>query len=318
MTDKMREEFEGFVYQIESSIHAGNNIFVNDINKIVIAGIGGSSWPGNILKTLLPKIDIFLSRTYTIPDYCNEQTLVFVVSYSGNTEEALYSLNDALSKRCKVVCISSGGKLEEISVQKNLPYIKIQPGLEPRNSTGYIAVSMLSVLIKNNIAVDIDLLSAVNDLKTNDIESIGRRIAAKLVGKIPLIYSSEKLLILSYAWKIKMNENSKIHAFFNVFPELNHNEITGYTHQLGNFYTIILSDRDDHQRIKKRYFITKQIIEDKGGQCDIIETVGSSLFSRILCTLHIGDWVSYYLAKEYGFDPKPVDIIEDLKKKLDE
>ncbi|MBI4894910.1 MAG: bifunctional phosphoglucose/phosphomannose isomerase [Candidatus Aenigmarchaeota archaeon] len=316
MIDKMRKEFEGFPDQIESSIHAGDNILVSDIKKIIVAGVGGSSWPGNILETLLPNVDISLSRVYTIPDYCNEHTLVFVISYSGNTEEAIYSLNDALRKKCKVVCISSGGKLEEIALKNSLPYIKIQSGLEPRNSTGYIVVSMLSVLIKNNIASDIDLISAVNDIKTNDIESIGKTIASKLVGKIPLIYSSEKLLILSYAWKIKINENSKIHAFYNVLPELNHNEITGYTHLLGDFYTIIFSDRDDHERIKKRYSITKQIIEEKGGQCDIIETIGSNLFSRILCTLHIGDWVSYYLAKEYGFDPKPVDIIENLKKKL--
>lgn len=317
MADKMREEFESFPGQIEKSIHAGDNISVNSVDRIVIAGVGGSSWPGNILKALLPNIDISLSRGYSIPNYCNDRTLVFVVSYSGNTEEAIYSLDDAMSKRCSIVCISSGGKLEELAKQRNFPYIKIQPGLEPRNSTGYIAVSMLSVLAKNNIADKIDFLGAVNDLKNNHIESKGKEIAAKLAGKIPLIYSSEKLLILSYAWKIKMNENSKIHAFSNVFPELNHNEITGYTKSLGNFYTIILSDRDDHERIKKRYLITKQIIEEKGGHCEIIETIGGTLFSRIMCTLHLGDWISYYLAKEYGVDPKPVDIVEDLKKKLD-
>ena len=138
-------------------------------------------------------------------------------------------------------------------------------------------------------------------------------LAKELKGKIPLVYSSERLYCVAYKWKISFNENAKIHAFCNTFPEFNHNEINGFVHPDFPYHALFLEDEDDHPAIKKRMLVVKRIIEEHGSPVTHLKAGGDSLLARMMWTIYLGDYVSYYLALAYGRDPTPVPMIEQLK-----
>ena len=296
-----------------------NNIPLRGIKKVIVSGVGGSAFSGDVLEAIAgSEIEIIVNRDYDLPENINRNTLVFAVSYSGNTEETLYAFKDAVKKRAKIISVTSGGELEVLSKKFKVKCVKVPSNLEPRNALGYLSIPMLAILQQNKLIKDKKLGSMANQLQTDQskIQKEGKKIAGLLYEYIPLIYSSQKLKCLSYGWKTRLNENSKIHAFAHQFPELNHNELVGYTKKIANFQTIIIRDEDDFDRVQKRYDITKKLIENFGGQCTIIDTFGQNLLSRIFSNLHMADWASYYLALKYGIDPGPVNIIEDLKKEL--
>ena len=116
--------------------------------------------------------------------------------------------------------------------------------------------------------------------------------------------------------EIKINENAKTPAFYNFFPELNHNEMVGYTLPQGKFHIITLLDKEDHPQNIKRMRATAKLLKNKGIDTTIIEMQDSNIFNTIFTTLLLGDWTSYYLALEYKQDPTPVDMVEELKKQL--
>ena len=156
----------------------------------------------------------------------------------------------------------------------------------------------------------------VETLQKPIFEERAKELAEKLVDKIPVIYSSDRLKAIAYKWKISFNENSKVHAFYNVFPELNHNEMVGYTNIKGNFYIIIIKDEDDYERTRKRMQLTKGIIKKAGVPVVEIALSGPCRLAKLISAIYIGDWTSYYLALEHELDPTPVSIVEEFKKKL--
>ena len=326
--NNMKKVLESFPMQCEEALKLGRGIKVKNINKVIITGIGGSAFSGDVLKTIIgEEIDIFVNRDYYLPKKIDRRTLVFVVSYSGDTEEPLYAIKDAIKNRCKTIGISSNGRLEKICKKNKFDFIKVPSGIEPRNAMGYLVIPMVNVLQGSKLIKRKFFKKVIGDLKSKKIKNQGKKIANLLYKKIPLVYSSEKLKWISYGFKTRLNENSKILAFAHQIPELNHNELVGYTQHYkksagqekkiaDDFYTIIIKDKDDFYRNKKRFFITKKIIKKYKGQCTIIDTIGSSFVSRVFCTLHLADWASYYLALKNKVDPAPVRIIDYLKKEL--
>src|SRR3990167_8725854 len=147
-------------------------------------------------------------------------------------------------------------------------------------------------------------------------ENQGKELASKIRGKTPVIYSSPKYKPVAMIWKIKINENAKTPAFWNFFPELNHNEMVGYTNPQGNFFIILLKDQDDDSRNLKRYETTARLLSEKGIDSEIIEMEREDAFSKMFSSLNLADWTSYYLALEYKQDPTPVLMVESLKKIL--
>ena len=147
-------------------------------------------------------------------------------------------------------------------------------------------------------------------------EARGQALAKKLVGKTPVIYSSPKYKSVAMVWKIKLNENAKTPAFWNFFPELNHNEMVGYTNPQGKFFIIMLKDKNDDPRNLKRYESTAELLREKEIDSEIIEMEGDDVFSRMFLSITLADWTSYYLALEYDSDPTPVEMVEKLKKIL--
>ncbi len=286
------------------------------INNIVIAGMGGSAMGGDLLKIYLSNtnIPVYVNRDYKVPNFVDENSLVFAVSYSGNTEETLSALNAAKEKKAQIIGITSGGKLaEECEKVVNIP-----SGLQPRAALGYLFFPMLGILHNTNIIrVKNDELNEMMGIlkQTNKFNEQGEELSKKLKEKIPIIYASEALGAIAFRWKTQINENAKMPAFYNVFSEMNHNEIAGYKSMDHKFSVVMIQDKNDNDRVKKRMDICKEIMEEYV-EVEEVETQGESLLARMFSAIYLGDYVSYYMALWNRVDPSPVDIIEGMKKKL--
>jgi len=256
-----------------------------------IAGMGGSHLSADIIKDIFPEIDIKVHSDYGLPNKINKKSLLILSSFSGNTEEVLDSLKNALKEKIPLIIVSSGGKLIEIAKVKELPYIELpDKNIPPRMALGYSIKALLKIVNKKI------------DFEIRDQESAGKEIAKKIKGTTPLIYSSNRNKSIGYIWKINFNENSKNPAFNNVFPELNHNEVEGINKK--DFSFIIIEDQKDHPRIKLRMEIFKKNYK--------AITIKDNPINLIILSL----WTSYYLALENKVDPINVKKIEELKQEL--
>ncbi|MBU0535908.1 MAG: bifunctional phosphoglucose/phosphomannose isomerase, partial [Nanoarchaeota archaeon] len=216
-----------------------------------------------------------------------------------------------------IVCICSGGKLKEVCEKTSTPLIVVPKGLQPRASSGYMTIPMLNILINSRIIADKteEIEDTIKVLK-KDLSEGAQGLAQRLAGKVPLIYSSDRMIAVARLWKAAVNENAKRPAFFNVFPEMNHNDMIGFKNTTTEFYFIFIEDADDHPRIKKRMAITKELLQELDLPVLIIKLTGPNLLARIFSSMLMGMYTGYYLALEYGVDPSPVEMVEDLKKKL--
>lgn len=321
----MYQVLKDFPKQFEKGLEIASNVKVNgDFERVVISGMGGSALPGDILNDYLEtKIPIIVNKDYSLPPGIDSDALVFISSYSGNTEETLSVFEEVKKRRMKIIGFCSGGRLEEFCKANRIPLVKYpreSPGFQPRFALGYAFSSMCRVLYNCGIINDEseNIRKCAQSLRNLNLEPEGKKIAKRLKGRIPIIYSSEGFKSLVYVIKTKFNENSKIMAFCNRFPELNHNEMVGYTNskKQGRFHIIMLKEETDHPRVRKSMDVTGKLIKSKGGEVTLINLMGENLLTRMFSVLYLFDWVSYYLALECKTDPTPIEMVEELKKKL--
>lgn len=301
------------------------------LKAIEVSGMGGSSLPVDILRTYVemlrlknPKknqlFGIFQNRNYSLPAEAYAGCLNIFSSYSGNTEETLASLKEGMKAKLPMAGLAAGGKLAEACRKAKIPCASIPGGIQPRYATGYFFAAMARILSNAGLIEDVSEEIAKEAKKLEAFaaaaESRGKALARKLKGRTPIIHASERFKPLAMIWKIKINENAKTPAFYNFYPELNHNEMVGFTNPQGAFHIVALTDRNDHPQIRRRMEITAKLLKKKGIGTSFVEMPSGSPFYSIFATLLLGDWTSYYLALEYGQDPTPVDMVEDLKKML--
>jgi len=302
--------------------------------NIVFTGLGGSAIGADVIKGYVGgeiSIPIFVNRTYAMPHFVNRETLVFAASYSGNTEETLSAYADAKKRQTNVVAITSGVKLKDLALKNKDMLIIIPKGYPPRCALGYSFIPALTTLSKLGIIKDKkeEIKNAVrflNNLQGKKLASsvkgranVAKNIARKIRGKVPVIYASDKLGSVATRWRGQIAENSKTLASSHVFPEMNHNEIVGWVHPknvLKNFVAIVLRDKEDCARVKKRMDITVSILKRSKFSVLELESEGKSPLERILSLIYTGDFVSFYLSILNGINPAPVDRITYLKKQL--
>ena len=308
------------------------NIEGAKINSVLIAGLGGSAIGGDLLLNLFEselKIPVTVIRNYFLPTYINESTLVIAVSYSGDTEETISALKQSINSNCKIICISSGGKIEKISREKNLNYISIPPGFQPRYALWIIFFTLLKIFHLLNLIPDLDnFVLKITDLlkrKAAEYSANNNRAAAlaeMILGYIPVIYSAAGYsTALGIRFKTQINENSKMHAFQNNIPAMNHNEIIGWethTSSRAEFIVINLLDDSYSDRIKKRFLITSELISQSGTQIINLESDEKEFRIRMIDLLYLCDWISYYLGVLGNYEPSSIENIKYLKKNLAE
>ncbi|MEO8399351.1 MAG: bifunctional phosphoglucose/phosphomannose isomerase [Ignavibacteriaceae bacterium] len=299
-------------------------------NSIIVTGLGGSAISADLMQNFLHdeiKIPFIVNRSYNLPVFVNENTLVVVSSYSGNTEETLSVFEQALKTKCSIVCISTGGKVDAISIERKIPVVKVKPGFQPRYALGISLFSLLKIfqellLIENQneIVKKIIKLWREKGVEYSKEENIAYDYAKQLIGFIPTIYSAVDLTsAVGYRLKCQFNENSKLHAFCNIIPEMNHNEIIGWeSFSEKQFHTKIINilDKDYDPQIKKRFDITSELASKKGVEIINLKSEEDNFKVRLMDLIYLCDWITYYAAVLRGFDPTEIENINILKERL--
>lgn len=304
-----------------------------EITNVVIAGMGGSALAGTLADTWLDadlKVPMEVVRTYDLPHYVSQNTLVIISSYSGNTEETVSCLNQARERHAQIATVASGGKVIDAAKTDATPYVILPAGHQPR----MVLIATLKAIVA--FLAEFNLLSIE---KNNEITQLGdwlsqecqkwaptiateqnyaKQLAQKMVGKTVAFFGGTKSLPATYKMKICCNETAKNVAFWNEFPEFNHNEFMGWTsHPIEKPFTIfnVISSLE-HPQILKRFEVTEKLLSGKKPAATNIVLAGDTLLAQLLWGAIFADFVSIYLASLNGADPMAVDLIEQLKKDL--
>ena len=332
--ENMFESIWSFSENIKDALKIGDSIELknkyDNIQNIVIAGMGGSAIGGDVvavLERLNINIPYAVCRDYSIPKWVNKNSLVICSSYSGNTEETLSAFYQSLDRGANICGITTGGTLLEKLKEYKKDYITIPSGLQPRAALAYSFIPIIKLLEKSSIFksdINLWMRSTIKTLEKNrDIYSLESndnpvyRLAYRIYKKIPIIYSDNSTMrINAIRLKGQINENSKMLAYCNEIPELNHNEIVGWQNNSEIFKdlcVIWLEDSHDNKRNKIRKQITESILNDIEIEQYSIQMDGDTFQERFLNMIHYGDWLSFWCAIFHKTDPSPVDKIVKLK-----
>ncbi len=329
-----------FPNQIREAITLTNTmerINIMKIDNVIIAGMGASAISGDIIASLFrDRVDVpvYVNREYDLPKWANKDTLIIFISYSGNTEETLSALKIASQKKCKIICISSGGKLQELAESRQIPYLKIPSNIQPRAATAFLLFPCLLILkrtglLKTNIEAEIEeTITVIQDLINVTSQTVpeatnpAKQLAKKLFGTIPQIYGWSAYVPIATRWRHQFNENSKVIARNDVVPENNHNDIVGWSAnpEISKLFSCILfRDKEEESvQMSKRLNFMKNLFENTAAKTIEVSPKGKSLLAKMMYIMCLGDITSCYLAVLRGIDPSPVDIIKELKNRLAE
>jgi glucose/mannose-6-phosphate isomerase len=300
---------------------------------IVITGMGGSAIGGEILRDWLRDelpIPVDVSSDYTVPAYANGDTLVLAISHSGETEETLSSFLDALRKKCMIVSITSGGHLLSFCKKLNLPFVRISGGLPPRAAIPFlffplpILLEKIGVLsnVKEEIDETIRVMKSLGEANSQVIpvkDNSAKKLALELVDTVPVVYGFKQYDAVAHRLKTQFNENSKVISRYDVFPELNHNEVVGWEAPealTAHFSVIIIRDHNESSEIKRRIEATKLLALKGAKKILEIYANGHRKLAKMFSVLHMGDFVSVYLAILQNKDPTPVKTINAIKEEM--
>lgn len=318
--------FDAVIHNDHASKITPQNVVLSGMGGSALAGLMAIRWFRHDYNLAVP---FEVSREYTVPEYVNKHSLVIVFSVSGNTEETLSSLDDALEKGAHVIVVTSGGKLLERAQRDNLPYIQLDKISQPRYgifmhlraiakifedhkllSGAYAELANTQEFVKNFASK----LAAVVPAKRNT----AKQLALNCVGKTVLVYASSWFYPLAYKWKTSFNENAKNTIWCNEFPEFNHNEFIGWTsHPIEKPFAVInLRSNLDSARVNQRFDLSERLLSGNRPHANNVDLAGSSFIQQMICGAILGDCSSIYLGILNGVDPTPVPLVERFKKEL--
>lgn len=303
------------------------------ITSILVAGMGGSALAALVAKVLLNKklsIPFEIVRGYDLPAHINASTLVIASSYSGNTEETLSSLEQATAAGAQLAIIASGGKLVDVAQECDITYVTLPGGAQPRMAAIYNLRAVFALfehfgITGNEWLDELDQLSGWLKEESESwapnvptVDNYAKQIAAKSVGKVQMFYGGQLTAPLAYKWKISYNETAKNVAFWNEFPEFNHNEFMGWTGFPVEkpFAVFDLVSSFEHARVLQRFELSDRLLSGKRPQAQTITLKGDTLLAQLLWGSILADYSSTYTAILNNVDPTPVALIERLKQEL--
>jgi len=305
---------------------------IQDIDHVVIIGMGGSAIGGDLLRAYAlyeATLPITVVRDYQLPEWVNKRTLVIASSYSGDTEETLAAVGEATEREASIYVVTTGGELHDLAKKKDFPHVTLTGGMQPRAALGHSFAALLRIADKLGL-VDVadtvfedaySTMQARAKVLGSPAASRAAEIAGTLHGRLTVVYTGPSLLApVGVRWVNQIQENAKQMAYGNVFAELDHNEIMGWEHapsalrqQIG---VIALRDPADHPQIHRRIDVTRDLIAGRAATWIEHHAEGDYPLTRMLTTLQLGDFVSFYLAMRVGVDPTPVETIQQFKRTL--
>jgi glucose/mannose-6-phosphate isomerase len=307
-----------------------------DVDNIVTLGMGGSGIAGNVLQAMgtasLP-VPVTVLKHYRMPAFVGPRTLVFALSYSGDTEETIEMARGALAAGARLIVISSGGELRRLAEESGSLFVACPTDVVmPRLGLGALVAPLLVVLFclgmlpeahagmlraQEQLAKRRDQCKPAVEGQRNPARELARRIDRT----IPIVYGLGGLGgVAALRWKQSINENAKAPAFWNEYPELDHNEVCGWgqhgdvTRQV--FTLVELRHGMEHPRLELRANATVELIEETVRQVLTVEAEGEGRLAQLLDLAYLGDWTSYYLALQNDVDPGPIDAIAQLKSRI--
>jgi len=307
------------------------------VDRVLVAGMGGSSLGAHVLQTGLSdrlKVSVELLRGYNLPAWVNSKTLVLLSSFSGNTEEVLYVARQAKDRKAKIAVISSGGKLASFARRQKYPSYLFKPGdlaKEPRLGIGFSVAGILGLFeqagfIKVSKKEKVNLISAMAEVVDScaidvpEIENPAKQVAQALKGRPMLIISSEHLVGSAHVFTNQIHENAKQFAQLHELPELNHHLMEGLTfpkEMFTKFTVVMFKSKHYHACVQKRYPITAKVFEKLGAEVIEYETRGSTKFEEVAEVLQFGSFVSYYLAMLNKVNPMEIPYVDWFKEELE-
>ena len=319
-----------------ANIELSEKLLGKEFTSIGLCGMGGSAISGDIVSAYLSrelKVPFAVIRNYDLPAWVGKGTLLFIVSYSGNTEESVSCLNEGIKRNVGIFGISSGGQVMSICNEHGLNHVGIPAGWPPRSAVGYLVTPIMKVLeilgyavtkASEMVGTTVPLLIKLRDsyLKETDKDEGNElsRIAGLLKNHMLMIYAPPELEPAAKRWMCQMNENGKVLAHWGIIPEMNHNELVGWGgDELANRYAaVFLTHENIEQRIERRIELTCEIIRGRQIPAFILNVPGKNAGEALMAALYLGDICSLYLAGARGMDPSPVKMIDHLKKCLAE
>lgn len=297
----------------------------NDIENIVVCGLGGSGIGGNLLAELLRgelTVPVLVNKGYSLPAFVGQRSLLILSSYSGNTEETLQLAEQAMEKGLKPVCITSGGKLAALAAAHQWNLITLPSGFPPRACFGYSATQLFYVLkqaklIDESFTDKLKCAAAFLDSEQEQIKQHAEILAKKLLNHVIIAYAEDKYESTILRLKQQINENSKMCCWYNVIPEANHNELVGWRQSVDNIAIVFFRSEDEFYRNTHRILYKRELFAEISQKVFEVFAKGNNSFEKRFYLIHFGDWLSYYLAVLQGIDPVEVNVITRLKDKLE-
>nr|MBK9651999.1 bifunctional phosphoglucose/phosphomannose isomerase [Bacteroidota bacterium] len=324
----MKNLVADFSAHLSAAIEIGQNAAIAkreiEIRNVLITGLGGSGIGGTIAAQCLDQelaVPVVVCKDYFPPAFINQHTLVIVCSYSGNTEETVQAFEVALKKGAQIVCVASGGKIIDLARTNGIENIIIPGGMPPRAMFGYSFTQLFFVLNKKGLCSD-KFLGEINDaikmLQANEeaTQAEAMEVAKKVMGKIAVLYSDAGYEGVCVRFRQQINENSKMLCWHHALPEMNHNELVGWVEKNENLAVIFMRNNDDYIRTQTRLDYTKEVASNVTSTIIEVWSKGESKLARTLYLVHIGDWISCYLADMKGIDAVEVNVITKLKNAL--
>ncbi len=313
---------------------AGSRPSTDAPSNVVICGMGGSAVAGDVLRVLLAGSlpwPVVVVRSPELPAFVGPRSLVLASSYSGNTAETLACFEEAVERGALVAAITSGGRLAGRCEELGVPVARVPAGMQPRAAFGYLALGSIGLLESMGVlpSAEADLDEAVAELETQEalcapsvptLVNPAKQIAAAIGERVPEIWGAEGLGAVAAArWKTQLNENAKIPAFAASLPELDHNEVEGWSPGQGaRFVVVALRHEGEPEDVAMRFPPTIELAREAGAEVTEVWARGGSGLARLLTLVSVGDHVATYLGLGRGVDPSSIDAIARLKRTLAE
>lgn len=309
-----------------------------NISNIVVAGMGGSALGADLVKNLYKdslSLPLEICKDYSLPHYVNQNTLVILSSYSGNTEETLHCAMEAEQKKAMIMVITAGGKLATLATTKKYPHYfinpKFNPANQPRLATAYSIMALILVLQKLALIEFTEenfhqILDAINITTQACLPEVAQEknqakiLAYLFVERRPILVGAEFLEGALHIATNQLNENAKIFADYKIIPEINHHLLEGLTfpksNALNHFFVFFQSTLYRNE-IQKRIKLSKQAIEKTGIESIEIKLETETKLMQAFELLTLGAFSNLYLAYLEGVDPCPIPTVDWFKAQLE-
>lgn len=301
--------------------------------QVVVLGLGGSAIGADLLRALLAEecpVPVIVHRDYGLPAFVDSHALVIASSYSGNTEETQSGFDEARRRGARLLAVTTGGELAQRARAWSVPLYLYDHKTQPRAALGYSLLSLLGIVQRLGFvgSKSADVAEAVEAMRQWQAEigpavpssaNLAKSLAKALYGRLPVVYGAEPLSEVARRWKGQFNENAKSWAVFDVAPELAHNTVAGYPHPprlRESLFVVVLKAASNHPRVQLRFNVVCELLQRDGFSYRVVEARGQSKLAQMLSAVHLGDYVSYYLAMLYNADPWEIANIDLVKERL--